>query len=191
MQPLLDFNRGPRLNSTIRSIAASLKNVTDVRTIDALAHHLRDETGAAYHKALIRLLPNIDPADCEWLSDSARKNLNWALLGNNRELILAILDVLRKIGDKASTRSVSRLASGKALAATDPDIKDSAAGCLLVLQARAEIQSDDEQQKRILSSLLRPSQATSEDATLLRAPNSAAAIDENLLRPAGADPGSA
>ena len=180
-------NHGRRINSSIEDLNHLFGKYSNVELVGVLARHLKDETAVAYERALVRLLPKLQVTQGHLLDRKARTLLNWALLGGNRLLVLAILHAYRKVGDRTSIRSVSKLASGRALASSDQEVRDSAAGCLLVLQARAEIQEDDGKEQSRIKSLLRPSTPESEEGTLLRVPKLTQNENEGLLIPANSD----
>jgi hypothetical protein len=165
---MLGDNHGRRVNSQIQTIKHLVGSIDKVELVGPLACHLRDESASPYVQALIRLLPKVEITDGYLLDRRERGYLNWALMGGNRELVLAILDMLRKIGDHTAIRNVSKLAAGKGLAADYPDIKESAIGCLLVLEARSEIQDADQKEEQSLASLLRPMSPGDNEANLMR-----------------------
>src|SRR2546425_13292967 len=101
------IGHGVKLSELIRALKLEIAQSGDVMRVGEFACRLKDETAPAYEAGLIRLLPKLGIEHGLILDKRARGYLHWALLGGNRDLVLAILGALRKVGDGRAIRNVA------------------------------------------------------------------------------------
>jgi hypothetical protein len=150
-------------NATARLLA----QVEDRRIVGPLTEALDygdAVTRDAARRCLLRLLPQLTPADACKLEARHRRRLNRALGSEDEPLILAILQALPRIGDSSAVAPVQHLKRD----APSKEVERAAARCLPLLTLRIE-------ELRISATLLRPS-------------SEAETAPGFLLRPVGFDP---
>jgi hypothetical protein len=132
-------------NATARLLA----QVEDRRIVGPLTEALDygdAVTRDAARRCLLRLLPQLTPADAFKLETRHRRRLNRALGSEDEPLILAVLQALPRIGDSSSVSPVQQLKKHTDL----QQVKRAAMDCLPLLNMRVE-------ELRISGTLLRPS----------------------------------
>lgn len=147
-------------NATARLLA----QVEDRRIVGPLTEALDygdAVTRDAARRCLLRLLPQLAPADAFKLDARHRRRLNRTLGSEDEPLILAILQALPQIGDSSSIGPVQHLRRHT----ESQQVKQAAADCLPLLTLRIE-------ELRISGTLLRPSSEadTAPDMLLRPAP---------------------
>lgn len=145
--------------------AKALSRYGGARSVGILAEALTVSDVQIYAaEALIRELPQLKANDAPLLNAEQRKYLYGALMGDNANLILAILKALEQIGDEAAIPYVEQLALGHG-SFNYRNIREAAEACLPYLHERAAKQKEHQ-------TLLRASSAadvvTSAPDTLLR-----------------------
>jgi len=150
-------------NATARLLA----QVEDRRIVGPLTEALDygdAVTRDAARRCLLRLLPQLTPADAFKLETRHRRRLNRVLGSEDEPLILAVLQALPRIGDSSSIAAVQHLKRHTRVR----KIRRVATECLPLLMLRIE-------ELQISGTLLRPS-------------SEADASPEMLLRPVTSDP---
>lgn len=124
---------------------------------------------------LVQLLPQLRPADAKLLGGPHHSNLHSALLGDNKQLTLAILSALEQVGDNRDLSTVEKICSA------DREVMEAAKVCLQRLLERAG-------QKRVSDGLLRASVApvTGPDVLLRPASGQEDTAASDLLRASSA-----
>lgn len=149
-------------NATARLLA----QVEDRRIVGPLTEALDYGdalTRDAARQCLLRLLPQLAPADAYKLDARHRRRLNRVLSSEDEPLILAVLQALPRIGDSSAITPVQNLKRFHRA----KKIRRAATECLPLLQLRIE-------ELRLSGTLLRPS-------------SEAEAAPEMLLRPLSTD----
>lgn len=128
---------GSMLHMQMITMVANLPS-SDVRAIGPLLEALQyaDMEGIP-QRALMELLPLLEPADAALFNDAHRQNLCRALNEFNTDLVILALKALEKIGDGRAIPSVERLANGGGRARIDTQVLYAAQHCLPILEARA------------------------------------------------------
>ena len=153
-------------NATARLLA----QVEDRRIVGPLTEALDygdAVTRDAARRCLLRLLPQLTPADAFKLEPRHRRRLNRVLGSEDEPLILAVLQALPRIGDSSSVASVQQLKRH----AQSNRLKLAAAECLPLLTLRIE-------ERRISGTLLRPSSEADTSPDMLLRPISFASDRE-------------
>jgi hypothetical protein len=162
----------------------ALAHCDDVRAVGPLAEALDKQDNATRDlaiSALERLLPRVQAADADFLTDHQLDCLHKALTDDKaRSLQPALLKAIGQIGDERFLETVEALARGEGEAKKRTAVRDSAEQCLPLLKERVNRQ-------RAPRTLLRPAESASgaDKEVLLRpAGNSSSVAPADLLRPA-------
>lgn len=121
----------------------------------------KPEIAAHISEAVIHLIDRLDPSGYVDITILERSILLEALGSNSSELVLALLRLLERIGDNRELPTVKALKNGKYGAATNTAVREVAARCGAVIEARLA-------EKAQPGTLLRASQPTGQDDTLVR-----------------------
>ena len=147
----------------------------------AMTVHLGGETRLQAREKLLELLPQLTEEANALTNVTEQEHIDHALSTKDKELVLALLSAVARIGNVEVISAVRALSRGKHLALTDPEVREAAALCLFHLEARLE----QNQHNRVL---LRPSVSPIEPETLLRPVVTALPEEPQVLLRSGEKP---
>ena len=174
-------------SQTHRSAVRALSDFDDIRVTGAAVEALQMKDKEVYglaSRALCRLLPRLRASDEGILDAEQRAILNKVLPRAARhqpDLALAILAALGQVGDETSVPAVTALAAAPPRLRILPAVVAAARDCLPLLEQRATAQETSRQ-------LLRPSQGSGREDSLLRAAAAAESDRSALLLPSAETP---
>jgi hypothetical protein len=119
------------------------------------------QLSAQINQCIIRTVPLVRPDDEIDITNFERGMLLEALRSIRADLVLALLRLVEQIGDSRELPSIKLLENGKYCAASNPEVREAAANCRSVIEARLAVKAQPE-------NLLRASQSADQDAALLR-----------------------
>lgn len=150
-----------------------------VAVLPSISRRLADSRTDALISALTRVTARVSSDDDVDLTPFERGSLQAALYNPDIRLVLALLHVLEQSGGSQDLLHVRRLAAGTGAARTNPAVRTAALRCLAVIEAQLA-------ENRNIHTLLRASQPSASEATLLRPASGVAPVaPEQLLRAAG------
>ena len=147
----------------------------------SLTLNLSGETRLLARMKLLELLSHLNEDDNILIDVIEQHEIAYALSTKDKELVLALLSAVAKIGNVEGMRAVRALSQGKHLALTDLEVREAAAFCLSQLEARLE-------QNKHNRVLLRPSVSPIEPETLLRPVVTALPEEPQVLLRSGEKP---
>ncbi len=168
----------------IRRAVGQLTEGSDCRAVGSLCDILAVPRGegsrirALVEAALVRLIPAMKLEDAGHLTEDQQSVLVKTMRGTNSALVLAVFKGLMTFNATGALKAVEKLAAGRYLARTEPEIRCAAAELLPVFKARSALEGS-------VATLLRAGPEAPGDAfTALRAVHHNAGDSESaqLLR---------
>jgi hypothetical protein len=136
------------------------------------------ELSVMINQSVIRIVSLLGPEDEIDITNFERGMLLEALRSSSSNLVMALLSLTEQIGDSRELQVIKSLENGKYSAASNPEVREAAANCQSVIEARLAIKAQPD-------TLLRASQSSNQAAALLRPVGITNKDDESVLLRAG------
>jgi hypothetical protein len=113
------------------------------------------------NQSIIRTVSLLHPDDEIDFTNLERSILPEALRSNSTDLVLALLRLLQQCGDGRELSSIRSLAKGQYSGSENPAVREAAARCMYIIEARQAVKAQP-------GTLLRASQSSAQISTLVR-----------------------